>query len=145
MHCGSKYTPEPKPRGFPDEVRKQALQLYAAGLNLRRIGRHMSIHYCTVSLWVKPHAANLPDALLPEEVKEAGMDELFTFIGHKKQDLRPHARRPAYALLFGLESGLGTHSTSHSRCGRRGSQGQMLYHISDAFDAYDHLWYHLGK
>jgi len=84
MHCKCKYTPEPKPRGYPEEMRRQALQLYIDGMNLRRIGRHLGIHHRTVSLWVQAHAASLPEAPLPEEVKEAEMDELFTFIGHKK-------------------------------------------------------------
>jgi len=65
-------------------MRKQALQLYVDGMNLRRIGRHLGIHHRTVSLWVKARAASLPEAPLPGEVKEAEMDELFTFIGNKK-------------------------------------------------------------
>ena len=65
-------------------MRKQALQLYVDGMNLRRTGRHLGIHHRTVSLWVAAHAASLPEAPLPEEVKEAEMDELFTFIGNKK-------------------------------------------------------------
>ena len=84
MYCGRKYTPEPKERGYSDEVRRQAIQMYVDGMNLRRIGRHLGIHHRTVSLWVKAHAASLPEAPLPEEVKEAEMDELFTFIGDKK-------------------------------------------------------------
>jgi transposase-like protein len=37
MQCGYKYTPEPKQYGYPDEIRKQALQLYlyVNGVNLR--------------------------------------------------------------------------------------------------------------
>jgi transposase-like protein len=65
-------------------MRKQAVQLYVDGMNLRRIGRHLGVHHRTVSLWVKAHAASLPAAPLPEEVKSAEMDELFTFIGNKK-------------------------------------------------------------
>jgi transposase-like protein len=84
MHCKCKYTPEPKPRGYPEDLRKQAVQLYVDGMNLRRIGRHLGIHHGTVSSWVQAHAASLPEAPLPEEVKEAEMDELFTFIGNKK-------------------------------------------------------------
>jgi len=84
MHCGCKYTPEPKKHGYTDEVRKQALQLYVDGMNLRRIGRILGIHHRTVSLWVKASAANLPEAPVPKEVKTAEMDELFTFIGNKK-------------------------------------------------------------
>jgi transposase-like protein len=84
MHCGCKYTPEPKQHGYPDEVRQQAIRMYVDGMNLRRIGRHLGIHHRTVSLWVQAHAANLPEAPQPERVKEAEADELFTFIGNKK-------------------------------------------------------------
>ncbi len=84
MHCNLKYTPEPKEKGYPEEVRKQALQLYVDGMNLRRIGRHLGLHHRTVSLWVRAQAANMPEAPLPEEVDEAEMDELYTFIGDKK-------------------------------------------------------------
>jgi transposase-like protein len=84
MHCKCKYTPDPKPRGYPEEIRKQALQMYVDGMNLRRIGRQLGLHHRTVSLWVQAQAASLPEAPLPEAVKEAEMDELFTFIGKKK-------------------------------------------------------------
>lgn len=84
MFCGCKYTPEPKRHGYPEAVRQQAVQMYLDGMNLRRIGRHLGVHHRTVSLWVQAHAASLPDAPLPKEVKAAEMDELFTFIGSKK-------------------------------------------------------------
>jgi len=84
MRCGSKYTPEPKQHGYPDDMRKQAVQLYVDGMNLRRIGRHLGIHHRTVSLWVEASAASLPELPVPKEVKTAEMDELFTFIGNKK-------------------------------------------------------------
>jgi transposase-like protein len=86
MHCGSKYTPEPKVHGYGNEMRRQALQLYVDGMNLRRIGRQLGIHHRTVSLWIKASAARLPDAPVPEGVKTAEMDELFTFIGGKKTE-----------------------------------------------------------
>jgi len=79
-----KYTPNPKPWAYPPEVRQKALQLYVDGLNLRRIARHLGLHHRTVSLWVKAEAARLPDPPVPSEVKEAEMDEVFTFIGDKK-------------------------------------------------------------
>ena len=84
MHCGCKYTPEPKQHGYPDEMRKQAVQFYVDGMNLRRIARHFRIHHRTVSLWVQASAASIPEVPVPEEVKIAEMDELFTFIGNKK-------------------------------------------------------------
>ena len=84
MHYGCKYTPEPKQHRYPDEVRKQALQLYVDGMNLRRIARHLGLHHRTISLWVKASAASLPETPVPREVEAAEMDELFTFIGYKK-------------------------------------------------------------
>jgi transposase-like protein len=84
MHCRYKYTPDPKIHGYGEDVRRQALQLYVDGMNLRRIGRHLGIHHRTVSLWVKASAASLPEVPVPKEVKTAEMDELFTFIGNKK-------------------------------------------------------------
>lgn len=53
-------------------------------MNFCRIGRHLGLNHRTVSLWVRASAANLPDKPVPNEVKSAEMDELFTFIGNKK-------------------------------------------------------------
>src|SRR4030065_1535986 len=84
MFCQIKYTPEPKPWVYPDAVRRKAIQLYVDGMNLRRIARHLGLHHRTVSLWVKAQAAQLPDPPVPAQVKEAEMDELFSFIGEQK-------------------------------------------------------------
>src|SRR5574342_704013 len=84
MHCHRKYTPEPKPQGYPDSLRKRAAEMYVDGMNQRKIARQLKIHHRTVALWVVDRAATLPNAPMPEEVKEAEMDELFTFIGDKK-------------------------------------------------------------
>jgi transposase-like protein len=54
------------------------------GMNLRRIGRYLGVHHQSVANWVKAHAEKLPAAPVPETVENAEMDELFTFIGHKK-------------------------------------------------------------
>ena len=58
--------------------------MYVDGINLRHIGRHLGIHHRTISLWVKAQAHLLPDPPVPEAVKEAEMDEMFTLIGDKK-------------------------------------------------------------
>jgi transposase-like protein len=84
MHCNHKYTPEPKQQGYPDSMRKRAAEMYVDGGNLRRIACHLKVAPRTVALWVKAAAEMLPNAPMPEEVKEAEMDELFTFIGDKK-------------------------------------------------------------
>ena len=85
MFCGSKYTPEKKQHGYDAKIRKQAIRLYVDGMNLRRTARHLGVHHSTVSAWVKEHVNNLPQAPQPKKVKTADLDELFTFIGNKKQ------------------------------------------------------------
>lgn len=77
----------------------------------------LGLHHRTVSLWVKASAVSSPDAPQPKEVKTAEMDELFPFIGQKKQDLHHHDRRSTNTLLFGLESGRRTHATGYSGYG----------------------------
>ena len=102
----------------------QALQYNVDGMNLRRIARHLGIHHRTVSLWVKARAASLPEVPVPKDVK--GLKTTLPkwmncsrLSATKKQDLHPHDRRSANALLSELESGLGANSASHSRDGRR--------------------------
>ena len=60
--------------------------MYVDGGNLRRIARRLKIHHRTVSLWVREQAEALPAAPMPDEVKEAEMDELFAFIGDKETE-----------------------------------------------------------
>jgi len=86
MHCNRKYTPEPKKQGYPESVRKRAMEMYVDGNNLRRIARHLKIAPQTVAYWVTEVAEAMPNTPLPNEVKEAEMDELFTFIGDKKTE-----------------------------------------------------------
>ena len=66
---------------------QQALRMYVDGMGLRKIGRHLGIHHKTVMLWVKDNVKQLPDANLPADVGVVEMDELFTFVGKKKQSL----------------------------------------------------------
>ena len=86
MHCNRKYTPEPKPQGYPESMRKRAAEMYVDGMNLRKIARHLKVAPQTVALWVTDRAEALPLAPMPAEVQEAEMDEMFTFIGDKKTE-----------------------------------------------------------
>ena len=63
--------------------------MYLDGLNFRRIGRLLGVHHAGVKNWVNAYAEVLPDAPAPEQVETVEMDDLFTFIGRKKQTL-PH-------------------------------------------------------
>ena len=82
----SQVHPEPKPQGYPESMRKKAVEMYVDGGNLRRIARHLKVAPQTIAYWVTELAEALPDVPLPVEVKEAEMDELFTFIGDKKTE-----------------------------------------------------------
>ena len=84
QQCQRRYTPEPVEQGYPTRLRQQALQLYVDGLSYRRIARHLKIDHKTVSHWVKAHTDQLPEAPVPEDVNNAELDELFTFVGKKK-------------------------------------------------------------
>jgi len=83
--CGRTYTPEPTPYGYDEQTRRQALRLYADGMNLRRIARQLGVVHQTVANWVAAHADALPaQPPQPTSVETAELDELYTFIGHKK-------------------------------------------------------------
>ena len=49
MHCKRKYTPEPKMQGYPESMRKRAMEMYVDGGNLRRIARHLKVAPQTVA------------------------------------------------------------------------------------------------
>lgn len=54
------------------------------GSGFRRTGRQLGIHHQTVSNWAKEEAEQLPNVPMPNEVKTAEFDEIFTDIGDKK-------------------------------------------------------------
>lgn len=84
--CQRIYTPEPKPLGYPEETRREAVRLYLEGTNFRRIGRTLSVNHQSVVNWVNAYHADLPAAGQPVAAPETlEMDELFTFIGSKKR------------------------------------------------------------
>jgi transposase-like protein len=48
QNCKTRYTPDPKERGYPDEVRVQAIWMYVDGINYRRIARHLKVSHVNV-------------------------------------------------------------------------------------------------
>jgi transposase len=83
--CGKRYTAQPKPHGYPPELRVQALKLYVDGMNFRRIARQLDLHHQTVINWVNAAADQVPNPPpTPEQVDTVELDELYTFVGHKK-------------------------------------------------------------
>ena len=84
--CERRYTPEPKPRGYPQSLREQALKMYVDGGNFRRIARTLGVCHRTVINWVNAHAARLDETppLPAEELEVNELDEMFTFVREKK-------------------------------------------------------------
>ena|SRR3972149_10728221 len=84
--CSHSYTPEKKQHGYNASIRQKAIRFYVDGIGLRRAGRQLGIHHQTVANWAKEHAEKLPEAPVPDKVKTAEFDEIFTFIGDKKTE-----------------------------------------------------------
>jgi len=73
-------------------MRQEAVRLYVDGHNFRQIAHQLQVDHKSIINWVKAHAAQQDPAPLPDDVNNAEMDELFTFIGSKKQGLRDDPR-----------------------------------------------------
>ncbi len=84
QECGTVYTPEPSTNGYPAETRLLAIRMYVEGSSYGSIGRVLKVNPQSVANWVNAYTAQLPKAPLPEKVKRAELDELFTFVGKKK-------------------------------------------------------------
>lgn len=82
--CATVYTPERKENGYPAETRLLAIRMYVEGSSYGSIGRVLKVNPQSVANWVSAYTAKLPKAPLPEKVKTAQLDELFTFVGKKK-------------------------------------------------------------
>ena len=82
--CKRVYTPKPNPNGYPDETRMLAIRMYVEGSSYRSIARILKVNPQSVANWVNAYTAKLPPASMPNKVKKAELDELYTFVGKKK-------------------------------------------------------------
>jgi transposase-like protein len=83
--CGRKYTPDATAHGYPAETRAQAARMYVDGSSFRWIARHLGVAHQTVANWISAQADALPATPpQPASVETAELDELFTFVAHKK-------------------------------------------------------------
>lgn len=70
--CKCRYTPDPKERGYDEEIRLQALQLFLEGVSLRQVSRILEVNHQSVANWVNGYANHLPPNL-PESILETAM------------------------------------------------------------------------
>jgi len=116
--CRYNYPPEKKAQGYGKAFRQKAIKMYVDGGGLRRTGRQLGVHHQSVANSAKEQVEELPKAPVPDEVKTAEFDEIFTFIGDKKQDLSYYTCRSRNQVRFRLESHPGSfpnRDASHRR------------------------------
>lgn len=62
--CRRRYTPEYRPRGYAETIRRQAIQLHMQGLSFQEIGRRLGVNRQSVANWVgregAQHSAEAP-------------------------------------------------------------------------------------
>lgn len=81
--CGYRHTVAE--RGAGAAVRRQALQLYLEGMGFRAIGRFLEVSHVAVYYWVKAFGKAVESVRnTAAEVKVVEMDELHSYVGHKK-------------------------------------------------------------
>jgi len=71
-------------------IAKKALciLLYAmAKGSFRMLGRILNVHYTMVYRWIRQFGESLPEPTVAEDIKEMEFDEMWHFIGQKKQTL----------------------------------------------------------
>jgi transposase-like protein len=79
--CGYRHTVAH--RGFSLEIRRQALQLYLAGLGFRSIGRLLKCSHVTVSQWIHSHGESIKSIRPEGQVKTIKINEMQTQIESK--------------------------------------------------------------
>lgn len=83
--CAVYFTPQPKPHGYDQGLREQAVKLYLEGMSYRAVARVLGIHNQSVINWVKAVHDKLPDKVgSGEKTDYIEVDELFSFVGKKK-------------------------------------------------------------
>jgi transposase-like protein len=52
-NCGKKYTLNPKPNAYPEEVRQNAIKIYLSGVSGRGVGNILGMNKSNVVRWIK--------------------------------------------------------------------------------------------
>ena len=82
--CGRSFTVELKSTAKSEEVKRLALQMYLEGLGFSSIGRILRVSHVTVIKWVRKYGREIDAIRNDKPVKIMELDELHTYIGHKK-------------------------------------------------------------
>jgi transposase-like protein len=85
--CGYNYTVEHRSGTKPVDIKRMALQMYLEGLGFRSIGRILKVHNTTVYRWIRAFGEQVNLIRNYKPVKIMELDELHTYVGHKKLPL----------------------------------------------------------
>lgn len=87
--CGCRYTPEPQPAGYDEDVRLQALRLYLDGVSLRGVSRILDVNHQSVANWINAYANQVPLNLPASVLEIAILDGIYTQPKSKKKRRDP--------------------------------------------------------
>lgn len=100
--CQCVYTPQAKQHGYPEATCLLTIHMYVESSSYGSIGRVLKVNPQSVATWVSHYTAKLPKAPMPPKVRKAELDELYTFLGKKKRNLRSDYRGSRYTLYLKL-------------------------------------------
>jgi transposase len=96
--CNLQFT-RTTPRGMPAAMKREAVELYCAGLSMNAIAKRFAVSAQSVLRWVRAHA----DAHCPRPEPEAGaarvveLDEVWHFVKRRPSSSGSGRRSPARA------------------------------------------------
>ena len=82
--CGYNSTVAQKSTAFSTDVKQQALNMYLEGSGFRAIARILKVSHVSVYRWIKAMGEQTTALTSSSSVDVVEMDELHTYIGHKK-------------------------------------------------------------
>ena len=83
-NCGRSFTVELKSTAKPESVKRQALQMYLEGMGFSSIGRILRVSHVSVLHWIRKYGREIDKIRNDKPVEVMELDELHTYIGHKK-------------------------------------------------------------
>ena len=82
--CGYHFTVTLKSNAFAKEVKQQALHMYLEGMGFRAISRLLGVSHVSVYRWIRAFGQQAPALASHTAIDVVELDELHTYIGHKK-------------------------------------------------------------
>jgi len=82
--CGCNYTVGFTQNAEKERKRRFALSLYLEGLGFHSIGRLLGVSHVSALNWVRKYGRELNEIRNPKPARIVELDELHTYVGHKK-------------------------------------------------------------